>query len=189
MAQRSSVVKVQLTLADIDHNHYDTHTLTLAQHPSETDERVMMRVLAFALNAHESITRLNGAGSLTFGAGLSDPDEPDVVLRDDTGRARVWLEVGLPEEKPLMRACRQADVVRVYAYASSAALWWQSLARKVARCAGLEVYEVTRPDEAWGAAWSWPVAELKALQVTVLDGAVTFSDATRSLRFELTRWC
>ena len=118
MAIKSTVFKADLSIADIDHAYYAQHALTIARHPSETDERMMMRVIALAWTAHTAQTECNGDATLGFGAGLSDPDDPDVWIRDYTGRTRHWIEVGQPEEKPLVRACSRADHVAVYCYAA-----------------------------------------------------------------------
>jgi uncharacterized protein YaeQ len=82
MALKSTIFKVNLQIADIDHGYYADHALTLARHPSETDERMMIRLAALALHAHALQDVCNGDGTLAFGAGLSDPDDPDVSLTD-----------------------------------------------------------------------------------------------------------
>ena len=101
MALKSTIFKANLQIADIDHSYYADHALTLARHPSETDERMMVRLVAMALHAHELVDTCGGDGTLAFGAGLSDPEDPDVSLTDFTGRKRIWIEVGQPEDKPL----------------------------------------------------------------------------------------
>ena len=116
MALKSTIYKVNLSIADIDNSYYADHALTLARHPSETDERMMIRLLALALNAYKLQADLNGDGVLAFGSGLSDPDDPDLSLRDFTGRTRLWVEVGQPEDKPLNKACQKADAVMVYCF-------------------------------------------------------------------------
>ena len=105
-----------MCIRDSDNSYYVDHTLTLARHPSETDERMMVRLCALALQAHTLSSVCNGDGTLAFGAGLSDPDEPDVWLRDFTGRTRVWIEVGQPEDKPLIKACGKSDQVLLYCF-------------------------------------------------------------------------
>ena len=91
MATKSTIFKANLQIADIDHSYYADHALTLARHPSETDERMMVRLAALALNAHLLQDLCNGDATLAFGAGLSDPDDPDASLTDFTGRKRVWI--------------------------------------------------------------------------------------------------
>jgi uncharacterized protein YaeQ len=125
VALKSTIFKANVAIADIDHAYYADHALTLARHPSETDERMMVRLVALALNAYKLQSQCNGDGTLAFGAGLSNPDDPDLVLRDYTGRARMWVEVGQPEDKPLLKACGQADEVLVYAFSSAADVWWR----------------------------------------------------------------
>jgi len=99
MAIKSTIYKATLQVADMDRHYYADHALTIARHPSETDERMMMRCLAFALNAGEA---------LAFGKGLSDADEPDLWQRDLTGAIQLWIEVGQPDEKRILRACGRA---------------------------------------------------------------------------------
>ncbi len=117
MALKSTIFKVELQLADLDRNHYQTYPLTLARHPSETDERMMVRVVAFALHADSA---------LEFGKGLSTDDEPDLWRKDLTGAVERWIEVGLPDEKRLRKACGRADAVSVVTYGGRTAdLWWE----------------------------------------------------------------
>ena len=96
MAVGAKVHKVELHVSDLDRHHYGTHPLVLAQHPSETDERVMLRVLAFALFADER---------LAFGRGLSTDDEPDLWRKDLTGAIEQWIELGQPDESRVRKAC------------------------------------------------------------------------------------
>ncbi len=140
MSLKSTIYKANLQIADIDHGYYADHALTLARHPSETDERMMVRLVAFSLNAHLLQSVCNGDGNWIFGAGLSDPDLPDLFLEDYTGAKRVWIEVGQPEEKPIAKACSQADRVLVYAFNHAKSVWWKALENKVSRLAKLEVW-------------------------------------------------
>src|SRR5512147_2830342 len=117
MASNSTIYKAALQIADMDRQYYQDHALTVARHPSETDERVMMRLLAFALHAHDS---------LSFGRGVGTEDEPALWQKDLTGAIHLWLEVGQPDEKSLRQACGRAEQVVVYAYgARSADVWWE----------------------------------------------------------------
>ena len=104
MALKATIFKADLHIADMARNYYAEHALTVARHPSETDERMMARILAFALNADER---------LAFGKGLSDADEPDLWQKDLTGAIEHWIEVGQPDEKRLLRACGRAARARV----------------------------------------------------------------------------
>ena len=185
MALKSTIYKANLSIADIDHAYYADHALTLARHPSETDERMMVRLLALALNAHELQDTCGGDGTLAFGAGLSDPDDPDLWLKDFTGQVRLWVEVGQPEDKPLAKACQKADAVHVYCFHHAAEVWWKGIENKLTRLDKLQVYRV--PTEA-----SQQLAKMAErsmqLQAMVQDGAVTISGDTGSVHIELTRW-
>ena len=124
-------------------------------------------------------------GTLAFGAGLSDPDDPDVWLRDFTGQTRLWIEVGQPEEKPLLKACQRADAVCVYAFHHAAEVWWRQMEKKVARLDKLQVWRVPSAQaQALGA-----LAE-RSMQwsATVQDGALTMSNAQTSVHIELERF-
>lgn len=116
MALKSTIFKANLNVADLDRCYYGDHALTVARHPSETDERMMIRLLAFALFADER---------LEFGKGLSTTDEPALWLRDYSGGIRLWIEVGLPDERTLRRAAGRAEQVVVVAYGGrSMEAWW-----------------------------------------------------------------
>lgn len=185
MALKSTVYKAQLSIADIDHGYYADHALTLARHPSETDERMLIRLLALAHNAHLLQDLCNGDGTLSFGAGLSDPDDPDLSLKDYTGQIRLWVEVGQPEDKPLAKACQKSDLVRAYPFHHAAEVWWRGLADKVQRLDKLEVWRV--PTESSQALSRMAERSMK-LQATVQDGAITFSGDSDSVHMELQRW-
>jgi uncharacterized protein YaeQ len=185
MALKSTIFKAALQIADIDHGYYADHALTLARHPSETDERMMVRVVALALHAHALQDMCRGDGTLAFGAGLSDPDDPDVALTDFTGRKRLWIEVGQPEDKPLAKACAQADAVVVLAFHAAADVWWRGIANKLTRLDRLQVWRLP-PDAAPALA---ALAERSMqLQATVQDGALTLSSARGSVHIEPERW-
>jgi uncharacterized protein YaeQ len=185
VALKSTVFKANLAIADIDHAYYADHGLTLARHPSETDERMMIRLAALALNAHRVQTECGGDATIAFGAGLSNPDEPDVWLRDFTGAIRLWVEVGQPEEKPLLRACGKADQVQVYCFHHAAEVWWRGIEGKLARLRNLSVVRIP-------AAASQELAALAQrsmqLQATVQEGSLTLSDGASSVHIDPLRW-
>ncbi len=185
MAIKSTIFKANLSIADIDHGYYADHPLTLARHPSETDERMMVRLVALALQAHELQDTCRGDGTLAFGAGLSDPDDPDASLTDFTGRKRLWIEVGQPEDKPLSKACSRADAVVVYAFHHAAEVWWKGLETKLTRLSRLQVWRV--PSDA--AQQLAGLAERSMqLQATVQEGALTLSSERGSVHVEPLRW-
>ena len=134
MALKATVHKAELTVSDLDRHYYATHALTLARHPSETDERMMVRLLAFALFADEA---------LAFGRGLSTQDEPDLWRKDLSGVVEHWIEVGQPDEQRLRRACGRARRVTVLNHGGRAAeTWWAKNADALARLSNLDVFDV-----------------------------------------------
>ena len=185
MALKSTVYKANLSIADIDHNYYADHNLTLARHPSETDDRMMIRLVALAINAWQLQDLCNGDGTLGFGVGLSDPDDPDVHITDFTGAKRLWIEVGQPEEKPLLKACQKADAVRLYCINHASEVWWKGIESKLSRLDKLQVWRI--PTEA-----SQALAQLAErsmqLQATVQEGAITLSSTQGSVHVEPVRW-
>lgn len=170
MALKATIFKASLNVADLDRHYYAEHALTLARHPSETDARMMVRLVAYALNAHER---------LEFGRGLSAEDEPALWLKDLTGAVDTWIEVGQPDERILRRACGRAGRVIVYLYSgNSAAIWWQGLASKLAGLSNLAVYELD-PDAVQALADA--VERSMDLQCTIQDGEALFSAGEQSV--------
>lgn len=135
MALRATIYKADLHIADNDRAYYASHSVTVARHPSETDERLMVRLLAFALFADDS-------ESLVFTKGLSETDEPDLWRLDLTGAITQWIETGLPEERRILKACGRADDVVVIAYGRNARLWWDNIKSKLTRAQNLRVFLV-----------------------------------------------
>lgn len=173
MALKSTIFKAELSVADIDRGVYGDHALTLARHPSETDERMMVRLLAFALHA--------GEPGLAFGRGLGDPDEPDVVARDLTGAITHWIEVGQPDERAILKACGRSPRVSVFAYGSAVPVWWRALEPRVSRARGLAVRCV--PPEAAQRLAGLAERSMR-LHVTVQDGTVSVSSARGDVSLE-----
>ena len=174
MALKSTIFKVELSVADIDRGYYRDHSLTLARHPSETDERMMVRVLAFALHADDA---------LEFGRGLSAEDEPDLVRRDLTGAIHTWIEVGLPEAREVRKACGRARAVHVLAYGGRAVeLWWQGARETLDRQERLSVTEV--PSDASRALAALADRSMR-LQVTIQEGDALVADGRSSVHVTL----
>lgn len=134
MALKSTVFKADLQVSDMDRHYYQGHPLTIAQHPSETDERMMVRLLAFALNADEA---------LAFGKGISSDDEPDLWRKELTGEVDLWIEVGQPDEQRIRRAAGRANKVIIYTYSGRGAeVWWKKTADAVARTKNVSVVDI-----------------------------------------------
>jgi len=176
VALKATIFRAELQVSDLDRGHFGTHSLTLARHPSETDERMMVRLLAFALDADEA---------LEFGRGLSAEDEPDLVRRDLTGVIELWIEVGLPDEREVRKASGRARQVKVYTYGGrSADLWWEQNAAALARLPNLTVVDV--PDETAAAIEALAERTMK-LACTIQEGQVWLSGEGDTISFELTR--
>lgn len=133
MALRATIYKAELNIADNDRGYYGSHAVTLARHPSETDERLMVRLLAYAL-------WVRADERLVFTRGLSDTDEADLWNLDLTGAIRQWIEIGLPDERRLLKACGRSEQVIVLAYGRSVDIWWGGAQDKIARAGNLQVY-------------------------------------------------
>lgn len=177
MALKSTIFKATLQIADMERHYYHDHALTLARHPSETDERMMVRLLAFALQAHEL---------LAFGQGMTDDDEADIWRKDLTGKIEQWIDVGLPDERLIRKACGRADEVLVYAYGGrTAEMWFEQNSNAFARLRNLSVFNL--PQEQTQA-----LAELAQrtmqLQCTIQDGQVWLSDGERSVELQCDKW-
>ena len=163
MALKPTIYKAQVELADSDRNCFDSLSLTLAQHPSETVERMAARLLAYCLNASRG---------LEFTRGLSTNDEPDIWCHSDSGELNVWIEIGQPEEPRLRKACGRARAVKVYAFGKSADTWWHLNGEAIRALPRLEV---------WQLGWNdvQALAELmeRTMQLTVsVVGGVVYVD-------------
>jgi uncharacterized protein YaeQ len=176
MALKATIFKASLQISDIDRDYYQEHALTMARHPSETDERMMVRLLAFARHAHEA---------LVFGKGLSDQDEPDLWQKDLTGVIDLWIEVGLPDDKRILKACGRAGQVVVYCYGQAADVWWNQVGSKLTRARNLTVIRLPT-------ASTQELAKLAqrtmALQCTVQDGQLMWSGGDELVQVEPVVW-
>lgn len=176
MALKATVYKAELEIADIDRGHYASHSLTLARHPSETEERLMLRLLAFALYADQD---------LGFGRGLSTEGEPDLWLKDPTGTISLWIDLGLPDEKRLRRAAGRADRVVLIAYGGRAIdVWWAKNESKLKRIENLEVYAL--PFEIQQALAGMADRNMR-LHCTIQDQQILLGDDQNSISLSLTK--
>jgi len=165
MALKATIYKAQLQIADMDRQLYADHGVTIARHPSETDERMMVRLLAFALN----VAANDDAGQLEFAKDLWDVDEAAIWHKDYTDALLHWIDVGQPDDKRLLRAAGRSQRVSVYSHASSTPIWWKALEGKISRADNIGIWQIE-------AEQSQALARLSErtmqLQLTVQDGTI-----------------
>ena len=174
MALKATIFKADLSISDMDRNYYHDHGVTLARHPSETDERMMVRLLVFALHAHDM---------LVFGDKIGSVDEPDLWQRDLTGAIELWIDVGQPDEKAVRKACGRAKRVFVYPYSGhSATVWWNQAKDNLGKARNLSV--ICLPADAAPALAKLAARTMK-LQCTIQDGQVWLSNGGETVHIEL----
>jgi len=175
MALKATIFKANLQIADMERHYYKDHALTLARHPSETDERMMVRLLAFSLHAHEY---------LEFGQGMTNDDEADLWQKDLTGAIELWIDVGIPDEKLIRKACGRADQVAVYCYGGRVAdMWFAQNNAQFERLKNLTI--VNLPVESTRALSRLSKRTMN-LQCTVQDGQVWLGDESDHVQIERT---
>ena len=174
MAIKATNYKATVQLSDIDRGVYGDYPVTIARHPSETDERLLIRLLAFALNVPDD----DGHGVLEFAKDMWEADEPSLWQKDLTGHIAHWIEVGQPDEKRLLRVSSRVDRISVYSFSASTPIWWKGLAPALSRTRNLSVWQIPASHSQALAALAQRTMEL---QVTVQDGAIWVGDGTRSI--------
>ena len=174
MALKSTICKADVQISNMDTHYYAQHSLTLAQHPSETEERLMLRLLAFMLHASDQ---------LEFGKGLSNEEEAALWEKDLTDHVTLWIEVGTPDEKRIRKACHKADKVIIYAYGGrTVPIWWQQTQKNLGRFDNLSIIAVPKT-------CSDPLTAMyqrtMQLQCTIQDGGIWISNNQDTLQVEL----
>lgn len=173
MALKATIYKADLNISDMDRNYYASHNLTLAQHPSETIERLMLRLAVFALHASET---------LAFTRGLSADDEPDLWQKNYSDEIECWIELGEPDERRMRQACGRAQAVWVYSYANRASeIWWTGIANKLTRLENLSVLRILPETLAGLAALC---QRSMTLQATIQDGQMWLSAGDQQVLVE-----
>lgn len=173
MAIKASIFKAHLQIADMERHYYKDHVLTLARHPSETDERMMVRLLAFALHAHEY---------LEFGQGMTDDDEADLWQKDLTGAIELWIDVGTPDEKLIRKACGRAGQVVVYCYGGrSVDIWFAQNSTPFGRQKNLTIINLLQESTR---ALAGLVQRTMNLQCIIQDGQVWLGNGDTSVLVE-----
>ncbi len=174
MALKATIYKASVQLSDIDRGVYGDHAVVIARHPSETDERMLIRLLAFALNVPAD----HDHGALEFAKDMWDADEPGLWQKDLTGHIVHWIEVGQPDEKRLLRATSRVGRVSVYSFSASTLVWWKGIETKLTRALNLAVWQIPADQSQALAALAQRTMEL---QVTVQDGAIWVGDGKHSI--------
>lgn len=170
MAQKATIYKANLSVADMDRHYYEDHSLTIARHPSETDERMMLRILAFAMMAHER---------LQFTKGLSSDEEPDLWQKSLSDEIEVWVDLGHPSEKRIRQACGKSQECVVLSYGGNVAdTWWESTTNKVQRFKNLKVLNIDQKDVQQLAEFS---KRSMIVQVTIQEKDILVSDDQNSM--------
>lgn len=180
MALKATIYKAQVQLSDLDRNFYRDHSVTIARHPSETDERLLVRLLAFALNAPDE----RDPCPLELAKDMWEPDEPSLWQKEPTGRITHWIDVGQPDEKRFLRTSARVDRMTVYTFSSSTPIWWRDLESRLTRLRNVTVWQIPAKDSQALAAMAQRSLQL---QVTVQDGTIWVGDGTQSVEINLVR--
>ena len=173
MALKATIFKTELSVADLDRNVYEDFSLTVAQHPSENDARMMVRLLAFMLFADPR---------LEFGKGLSTDDEPDLWCKDLTGAIDLWIYVGQLDERWLRKAAGRARKVVVIAYGDRVAdVWWEQNRATLEKLRNLTVYRLSSDDLQ---ALAGLACRSMSLQCTIQEGEALITGGSEPVRVE-----
>jgi len=174
MALKATIFKADISITDMDRNYYSDHNLTIARHPSENDARMMLRIIAFIVNAHER---------LQFTKGLSDDDVPDLWQKNFSDEIELWIELGQPSEQRIKKGCNQSQQIMIYSYAdNSFEAWWSKEQNKLQTRKNLSVF--TLP-ESLSITLANAVQRSMQIQVTIQDGqmwlTIEGADVTESV--------
>jgi len=173
MAIKSTIFKADIQISDMDRHYYHDHSLTLARHPSENDERMMLRLLAFAQHASDR---------MSFTKGISTEDEPDLWQKSLSSEIEVWIDLGQPDEKRIRKACGRAKKVFIYTYNYRSALaWWEQIRNRLSRFDNLSVIVI--PDLEMQTMGNMAERGMQ-LQYTIQDGETLLSNGKLSVTIE-----
>ena len=175
MATKATIYKALLNIANMDSHYYAEHNLTMAKHPSETDLRLMVRLVAFILNADEE---------LEFCKGISQDDEPDLWQKSLGGEITLWIDLGQPDEKRIKKACGRSEKVIIYTYQEGmAASWWKQIQTSLTRFSNLQVIHLDMDGD---------IEELAkramSLQANIADNELTLIDDEYSVVIRKKCW-
>ena len=182
MALNATIYKAALQITDMDRHYYQDHALTIARHPSETDERMMVRVLAFARHASDTLTF--GKGRLGAPGESHQQPEPDLWQKDLTGAIDLWIEVGQPDERSVRQACGRARQVVIYTYGGHKAnRWWEQNRAGFERAKNLTV--ISLPVETTHALANLAKRGMQ-LHCTIQDGQIMLGDGNETVEVAMT---
>lgn len=175
MALKATINKATIHLSDMDRNYYETLNLTIAQHPSETDRRMMIRLVAFILNANEN---------LQFGKGVSDEDEAAIWQINFSEEIELWIELGQLDEKRIKKACNRSKQVKLYCFGNSAETWWSQSESKLKQFDKLSVEHF---DEDTTEALAALISRTMEFQCSIQDGQLWVTSGNDTLLVETTK--
>jgi len=177
MAIKATVIKLDLTISDMDRDYYQQHNLTMAQHPSETEQRLILRTIAFTLFACEG---------LQFTKGLSEDSEPDLWQKNLIDDVELWIDLGQPDEKRIRKACHKAKKVIILSYGHNAAgMWWKSVENKAKGFTNLSVFHIST--EQYNTLSQLMQRHL-VLNASIQDAELWLSDDQHSLHITPQQW-
>jgi len=175
MATKATIYKALLNIANMDNHYYAEHNLTMAKHPSETDLRLMVRLVAFILNADEE---------LVFCKGISQEDEPDLWKKSLGGDIELWIDLGQPDEKRIKKACGRSEQVIIYTYQEGmAASWWKSIETSLTRFSNLQVIHLEIDGDI-----ELLAKRAMSLQANISDSELTLIDEEHSVVVREKNW-
>jgi uncharacterized protein YaeQ len=175
MAQTATIYNFDIDLADADRNCYESLNLRVARHPSEAEEYLVTRLLAYLMEY---------ADGIEFSRGVSDPDEPAIAIRDLTGRITSWIDIGTPEAARLHKAAKSGARVVVYTHKNPEQFLKQLAGEKIHRPGELELYAM---DRALVAALAARLERRVAFSVSITDRELYISIGTDTLTGAVTR--
>jgi len=159
----------------MDTHYYAEHTLTMAKHPSESDLRLMIRLVSFALNADEA---------LTFTKGISQDDEPDLWKKSLSGDIECWIDIGQPDEKRVKKACGRSDKVIIYVYQEGVGEAWLKQNNKVfRRLKNLSINYIKIDGDLEAL-----VSRTMDIQCNISDGEISFIREDQSVEIHCETW-
>jgi len=177
MALKATIFKATLQISDLERQYYATHELTIAQHPSETATRMLIRLLAFALYAD---------AELKFTRGLSSVEEPELWQKSLSGELELWIDLGQPEVRRLRQACGKARrVVVVTSGGRAAEIWYQKNREELARLKNLTIINLIVPDQE---ALTSLVERNMELQLTISEGEIWLTGHDTTVEISRERW-